>query len=182
LGGARDRLGYDRLLAGPEAAEHMIDGLSRFWLPHPDAQARILFRAQMELDVPQAIVSPVATAGTQPQFAQRQMNVVTNDEQVLEGELVKIQESTHRTAAQVHVCLGLDEQEGVITPFAFRDEGLKFFSKGANLEMAGQVVDDLEADVVARADVTIAGVAQTDDDFHGSIRSLAGKSAGEEAD
>jgi hypothetical protein len=71
LGGSLDCLRYDGLLAGPKATKNMIDGLPRFRFPNTDAQAGVFFCAQMELNVPQAIVPSVTPATTESQLAQR---------------------------------------------------------------------------------------------------------------
>jgi hypothetical protein len=87
------------------------------------------------------------------------MNIVTHHEQLLRGESVKIQQGTDSTAAQIHVRLGLDQQERLFTQSALGYEGLEFFAKSTNRAVMSKCINDLEAHIVACSGVALAGIA-----------------------
>src|SRR5205807_9091661 len=67
------------LFRGTELAEHVFDRLPLF-ARHVDAdpQPRILGRAEVSLDVAQAVVPAMGAASTEPQLAQRQVHVIAD--------------------------------------------------------------------------------------------------------
>src|SRR5262249_37893487 len=129
------------LLRGAEAAEHVIDGAGLAGRIDADPQPGVLLGAQVVADVAQPLLSAVAAPGPHPQLAERQVDVVADDEQVRYRHLVEVQHLADAAAAEVHERLRLHEEE----LFAVLDQ-LGDLPLEARLEPAGpgalrQVVD-----------------------------------------
>ena len=107
-------------------------------------------------------MAAVAAVGLEAQAAEGQGDVVHHDEQSLSGDGFALQPVAHRVSAQVHVGVGFEyDQLCVLHPHT--GHGTIACLREARLGRLHQRVDYAEADVVARAPVFLADVAQSDD-------------------
>src|SRR5262245_55237222 len=96
----RRRFVDQRPLGWSESAQHMVDGfLAR--RTDADAEAGILGRAQVTLNVTQPIVAAVGPARPRSQLAERQVEIIAYDEQALGWQLVEVHQLTNALPAQV---------------------------------------------------------------------------------
>ena len=89
LGRRLHRLVDHRPLGRAKAAQDVIDGVVPGQIDS-DAQPGIVGGAQVALDVAQAVVAAVRAAGPQSQLAQRQVDVIADNQNVLDRQLVEI--------------------------------------------------------------------------------------------
>src|SRR5262249_39258075 len=106
-----------------------------------------------------------------PQFAERQVDVVANDQQILQRQLVEVDQLTDAAATEVHVGLGLDQQNLRAVLDQFGDLGLETTLKAACVRTLGEQIDDGKADVVPGAVILSARIAQSHDDLESVHRS-----------
>ena len=88
-----------------------------------EAEAAEGVGAQFLDDVGEAVVSAVGALFAHTDSAQRQGNVVVDNQKVLDGNLLLIQPIFHRLAAQVHIGGGLDDHQGLTPEFHLRHLG-----------------------------------------------------------
>src|SRR6185295_4261749 len=84
---------------------------------------------------------------------------------------------TKRGAAQVHVCLRLDQPHLDASDGTRGDTRVAVFPPAVKTPNVGEVVDDPPADVVTRALVFLPRIAQSNDDFHGLVVTCRGRCA-----
>jgi glycine/D-amino acid oxidase-like deaminating enzyme len=178
--GDLDHLGGQISLGGTEGRQDVARGLAG--APDPDAQPVELIATERLDDVAQAIVAAGRARAPEADLAERQIDVVGDDEQVGGGVDVGLaQGGAQRGAGAVHVAHRLDEQD---TTRGFRTPG---FEDGRTVPQSplprelpptGQEVDDAEADVVPGEPIAVAGIAQPADGFHAADRTRAGGGRG----
>ncbi len=133
---------------------------------HADPQPRVFRRPQVVLDVAQAVVPAMRPPGPHPQLAQRQVDVVADDQQLRQRQLVEVHYLPDAAAAQVHERLRLDEKDLFSVLGQLGDLRLETALEPATARPSREGVDDVVADVVPRPLVVPARIAQPDDDFH----------------
>ena len=69
----------------------MIHRVARRRLADPDPQPGVVVGAELLLDVPQPVLPAVAALRPNPQLAERQVEVVADDQQLLERQLVEVE-------------------------------------------------------------------------------------------
>ena len=105
----------------------------------------------------------MATIGTlfaKAQRAQRQSDVIVDDQQILHRDLLLLQPVLHRLAAQVHVGRGFDDKQGLALVFHLRCLGKAICSEGT-LKVFRQAVGNLEANIMTGVVVFGTYVSQT---------------------
>src|SRR5262245_8957207 len=168
LGRLGDRVLDDLPLAGLEPTEDVVGRvpvLAR--RTDADPQPAVIARPEGLLDAPQALLRADRSPGPHPQLAERQGDVVTDDEDIPDIQLVEVRRRPDRPAAQVHERLGL-HQEDLLGPLdRLRHLRFKLRPPAADAGGRGQVIDDGIADVVPCPVVFQPGVAQAHDQLHG---------------
>ena len=140
-------------------------------LADPDPQPAELLGPELVDDRAQAVVAARPAALAEAQLAERQREVVGDDEQVDQRGVLARQHLADREAGVVHVGQRLDERQVEAPEAAHGDVGRVALAALAGPAGAlGDPVHDQPADVVARAGVLRAGVAETDDDLQPSLR------------
>ena len=118
-------------------------------------------------DRAQAVVAARAPALAEAQLAERQREVVGDDEQVAERRVLARQHLPHREPGVVHVGQRLDEGQVEAAEAAHDDvRGVALAALPGPAGTLGQPVHDQPADVMARPGVLGARIAQTHDDLH----------------
>jgi hypothetical protein len=134
-----------------------------------DAEPRVLHGAERRLDAAEAVVAAGRPLGAEPERAEREGDVIDDDEQVVgdrpEGPL---DVGSERVTAEVHERLGLQQADAAPVHLAVRGAGVRCRAPRGKTPNVGQVVNDPPADVVTRGLVFGTRVAEADDELHGS--------------
>src|SRR5690606_30570540 len=143
----------DHLLGEPEFAG-MVDA---------DSQAPEVRRAELCLDVLQALLAGVAAAALDLRHAGREVEIVVRDQNLADRDPVEVRERRHGAPRQVHVGGRLEEPRGAPVHRGASDlpEELRFPGE-AGAGLRGDPVDHPEAGLVARTFVLAAHVAEAD--------------------
>lgn len=163
LGGRSDSPGQRRPLVGRPFAEHVVY-LKAFGKVAPDTEAkpRIVAVAEQLGDAFEPVVSAVAAFGPDADRAERQRDVVDDDQQVLLRDLFGFQPVADRLAAQVHVGRRLQQHERPSLVPELGDRAVAARCKdGARLGC--QCVGHFESYVMPGFGVLGADIAQPDD-------------------
>ena len=136
-------------------------------LADPHAEPRVLLGAQLVDDGAQPVVPAVRAGLAEPELAERQREVVRDDQHLAERHPVPRQELAHRDAGVVHVRLGLGEDQlQALGPQLDRGGRVALAAAAGPPVPVGEPVEHHPADVVARLLVLVARVAQADDELH----------------
>ena len=139
--------------------------------PDPDPQPAELLVPELVDDRSEAVVAARPAALAEAELAERQGEVVDDDEQVAERRVLAGEDLPDGEAGVVHPRQRLDERQVEAAVAAHRDR--RRVPRPALARPAGAVGDPVEhhpADVVARLRVLVARVAQADDDLHAPQR------------
>ena len=124
-------------------------------------------RAEMRDDVLQPVVPAVAAAQLELGAARRQVEFVVHHQYLVRQYLVKQRQRDHRTAADVHEGLRLEQMDFMSMHRGACNQAVKLV---VGLEIravrARKFIHPPESGVVARGFVFPAGVAQSDDQFY----------------
>ena len=96
----------------------------------------------MDGDVSQTFLAAVGAPRPQPQLAQRQAQIITNHQQVLQGQLVEPHRLADRPAAQVHERIGLQEQDSAKVDLDLGELPLEFAARTSTPILPGQPIDN----------------------------------------
>src|SRR5215216_3971439 len=122
--------------------------------------------AEVALERPQAVVAGQAATEPGADVAEREVDLVVDDEQAVEAELERAARGADRAAGLVHV--GLRAQDchapAAGTGAALAQLTREFLLGLRELPAAGELLRDLEADVVRALGVARARVAEPDDE------------------
>src|SRR5919205_894581 len=156
-----------RVLRAREAFEH-VGGSVAHWMLGSDADAKAheLVRAERRDDVLQALLAAARTSLPQTYRAEGERDVVADDEKVarsLEPRAL-LRETRDRLAAQVHVGLRLYQLDRAAFQIGATDERPALGALNNRVRLPRQKVDEHEAEVVARPLVTLARIAEADDE------------------
>src|SRR5574341_402457 len=167
VGGALDaRLRHRRFVAR-EPRQHEVRGVGPFRrAADPDTQPRELGRPQRLDDGSQPIVSPGAAFGPEPEAAERQIDVIHDDEDVLGPQAMPAAEIPHGFSAHVHVRERPGQQDTAAADRPATNLREAFVLVDPDAGAAGEARDDLPADVVARPPVATPWIPQSDDEIH----------------
>jgi hypothetical protein len=108
-------------------------------------------------------VRPRAAALAQPDLAERQVDLVEDDEQRVGREAVPVEQLRDRTPAVIHEGLRPRDRDAEIAQRALRDARLGRLRVEFETRALRQLVRDLEADVVAGVRVPVARITEADD-------------------
>ena len=166
------RLNYCFFL-GVEVAEHIIDysvfgngPLFSLGPPNPHSDSGEVLASQGGNNRIHALVSSRASALAQANFAQRQIEVVVYYQEVDQRNVVLVHQAGQGFAAQIHKCAWLGQQQLLATYFAGAYSGLALSSVKVDRMKPGEVIQALEANIVAIAGISLAGIPQTNYEFH----------------
>jgi hypothetical protein len=156
----------DGPLGASEPAQDKVGGVSLLSISDADAKPGKLLRPELVGNVSQAFLTTVRPARPQPQFAQRQAEIVASHQHVGQRELQKPDSLSDRSAAQVHEGFRLEQQHSPIVDLDLRGQALELSCECRARPSSCQAVDQLEPDVVPGALVFGSRVAQTYDKFY----------------
>ena len=172
--------------SGAKRRQDVVDGRP-VRLADPDPQPAELLGPELVDDRAQAVVPARPATLAEAQLAERQGEIVGDDEQVDQRGVLAGQHLADRQARVVHVGQRLDERQVEAAEAAHghvRRVALAALAGPAG--SLGDPVHDQPADVVARPGILRAGVAETDDDLqpflrgqHDRARSHAGRACGD---
>jgi hypothetical protein len=91
-----------------------------------------------------------------------------NDYDILKSNSEIIKELFHWTAAQVHVILRLDEQDGITGYASLSEKGAESPLTYVDLILVSQPIQNQEAHVVAAEPISASRISETGDQFHNS--------------
>jgi hypothetical protein len=131
---------------------------------HPDS--REVFASQGGNNRIHALVSAGASALAQANFAQGQVQVIVYYQQVAQRDVVLMHQAGQGFAAQIHKCAWLGQQQLFATYFAGAYSGLALSSVKVDRMKPGEVIQALEANIVAVMGISLAGIPQTNYEFH----------------
>jgi hypothetical protein len=166
------RLNYCFFLGG-EIAEHVIDYsilahklLIRLRPPdtHPDPGE--VLAAQGGNNRIHALVSRRAPALAEADFAQWQIEVIIYYQEVAQRDVMLTHQASHGVAAEIHKCPRLGQQQLPASHFsnAYPSPALPVVK--TDRMKPGEVIQATEASIVAVMGVGLAGIAQTNYEFH----------------
>ena len=156
---------------GVNGAEHEVGELVEPGGHGPDADPEpgVVLPLERALDALEAVVPAGRARAAQPEPAQRQGDVVHQNQQVAAGiEVRKATERRESRAAPVHVGLRLEQATGRPVPASLAPPGPARRGEGAEPPARGQVVGQSKPGVVPGLVVLRAGVAQPHDGAQGS--------------
>jgi hypothetical protein len=105
-----------------------------------------------------------AAALAEPDLAEREVDLVEDHEERVRREPVPIEQLPDRAPAVVHERLRTRDRDANVAKRALGDARIRRLLVEFEASAFGQPVGDLEADVVARAGVAVARVAEPDDE------------------
>src|SRR5512140_1540204 len=165
IGGGIEQLRQSLTLVGPEEREDMV-AEPRIGRPDPDPEAAELLVLELADDRSQAVVAARSPALAESQLAERQGEVVDDDEDLGQRRPRPSQDLPHRDARVVHEGHGLHEQQvEALVATADRRRGVAIAPTAGPARPIGQSVEHHPADVVAGLRIGLARVAQPDDDL-----------------
>src|SRR5829696_252928 len=145
-----------------EAAEHVCRddlGIRRVGPAHSHPDAPEVTASEPSLERLEAVVAGEAAAQTALDAPERQVDLVMDGDHVIEVDAQRAASRADRVARLVHV--GLREQHGGAAGLAV--EAAVLLLQLADSPAVGRELHHLEADVVPRAGVALARVAEPDD-------------------
>jgi hypothetical protein len=167
----REHVAHGRRLVGPEVTEDDVaQEVAGNWLgaADADAQSRVLLGAERRLHAAQAVVPARRALGAKTEGAEREGDVINNNEQVVgDGPEWTLRVRRERIAAQVHERVRLKKANAASLQLAVRGARVGDAAPRGETPNVGQVVDDPPADVVTRGLVFGTRIAEADDEFHG---------------
>ena len=170
VGGRVEQLVETLLLVGREAGQDVVDR-APVRLADPDPQPAELLGPELVDDRAQAVVAARPAALAEAQLAERQGEVVGDDEQVDQRGVLAGQDLADRQPRIVHVGQRLDERQVEAAEAAHGHvRGVALAALAGPAGPLGEPVHDQPADVVARPGVLRPGVPETDDDLQPTLR------------
>ncbi len=94
-------------------------------------------------------MAPGRSPGAHSESSEREIEIVGDDDQVLGGQMVPVDDLADGVAAEVHIGLRGDEDELLAAEDALDDLGAKPLLDRGRARDSGQAVDHHEPDVVA---------------------------------
>lgn len=167
-GDTGEEVGEGGLFFGGEAAEDEVDvakGAAEVVVAGAEAKAREIGGVERFGDGFETVVATAATFGAVARGAEGEVEIVADDEDVLEGDFVEIDELLDGAAGIVVESLGLDEDFVA----GFEPEGVKLGFLPVEMVDFGIKIKGEEAEIVAREIVFGAGITEADDEFHEDI-------------
>src|SRR5262249_16465580 len=92
-----------------------------------------------------------------------------DDQQIGQRNIVKVHHLPHALAALIHERFGLREKDLVLPLDQLGELGVEAALTSAGMRALAQRVDDAVTDVMPRARIALAGIAEADDHFHGHV-------------
>src|SRR5258707_14722299 len=86
-------------LGRAKPSEHMLHGRLVPRSLHPNPKPGVFGRSQMILDVTETIMAPVSSPGSNSQLAERQVEIIANNQQVRKRQLVEVNDFPNTSAA-----------------------------------------------------------------------------------
>ena len=166
------RLDY-RFFLGGEIAEHILDyriladELSlhlRSPDSHPDSGE--ILATQGGNDRIHPLMSSRAPALPQANFAQGQIEVIVYYQEVAERNVMLMHQASHGVAAEIHKRPWFGQQQLLAPYFTQAYSSLALPSVKANRMKPGEVIEALEANIMAIVGISLTGVPQTNYEFH----------------
>src|SRR5438105_13145451 len=143
----------------------MIDEIAALALGvNTETDAREVFRFDLRDDRSHAVVRPRSTGRPDANPAERQVDVVVDDDEILRLQAVALQQAPHRMTAVVHERSGSRNGDAQRAKRSFGDAGISGLRLEFGTHPFREAASDLVADVMARAGVLLAGIAQPDDE------------------
>lgn len=149
----------------------MRGSANAFGLSRPadaEADAIEILRAERVDDILDAVVAGGPGGECRLVCAGCDVEVVVQDDQILGGELVEIQESADRAAGAIHECRWLDEEIFLFANGSDGNLGMKpgFPMEAFEIEMLAEEIESKKTGVVPGHFVLLAGIAEADDESH----------------
>ena len=170
VGGRVEQLVEPLDLVRRELREHVVAAVADR-IADPDAQAAELLGAELVDDRAQAVVPAMAARLAETQLAERQREVVRDDEEVAERGVLAVQDLADRLTGLVHVGQRLDE--GQVQAAVATTDDVRAVALAPTAIPAGPLsepIHDQPADVVAGPGVLRTRVPETDDDLQRFLR------------
>jgi hypothetical protein len=111
-------------------------------------------------------VSPRASALAQADFAHGQIEIIVYYQEVAPSNVILTHQASHGVPTEIHKCPGLGQQH-FLTPYfanAYSSSALPVVK--ANGMKLAKVIQAPETNIMAIVSISLAGVAQTNDEFH----------------
>ncbi len=160
--------GESGFFVGGEAAEDEVgvaDFLAEVVVSCAEAKAGKIGSMEVFGDGFETVVAAAAAFGAVAQGAKGQVEIITDDEDVFEGDFVEIGKLDDGAAGIVIEGLGFDEDLVAV----FEPEGVVFGFLPGEIVDFGIKIKSEKAKIVAGEVVFWAGVAKADDEFHEDI-------------
>ena len=147
--------------------EHEIDlGAAGELIADAKPYARVVLGAQDGLDVSEPVMTAVGTLFADADGAERQVEVIDEDEHILHRYLLLLEPITHGIAGEVHIGGGFEEHEFGVLDTAFGDEAVAFVLP-FRFHGCSKRIDYHETDVMTSTGVLIADITKSDNkEFH----------------
>src|SRR3989338_2218386 len=109
---------------------------------------------------------PAPAPGAYANAAERQVEIVVDDDEILGGERKESEELSRGLTAMVHEGLWLDQKNPLPVGLPLADQRVLLFPLDGDAVFRGDPVHDQETQVVSGARVLFAWVPQTKDNLH----------------
>ncbi len=132
--------------------------------PHPDPGE--VLASQSGNNRIHALVSSRASALAQANFARGQIEVIVYYQEVAQRDVVLTHQAIHGVAAEIHKCPGLGQQQLLAPYFANAYPSPALPVVKTDRMKPGEVMQAPEASIVAIMGIGLAGIPQTNYEFH----------------
>lgn len=149
----------------------MRGSTNTFGLSRPadtEADAIEILRSERIDDILDAVVTGSPRGECRLVCAGCDVEVVVQDDQILDGELVEIQESADCAAGSIHEGGWFDEQIFLLADSSDGNLGMKsgFSMEAFEIEMLAEKIKGKKAGIMSGRFVLLAGIAEADDESH----------------
>ena len=156
-----------------EIAEHITDYsvladglLFSLGPPNPHPDSREVLATEGGNSGIHSLVSSRASVLPQANFAQRQIEVIIDYQEVAQRNVMLTHQASHGVAAEIHKCPGLCQQQLFTSYFANAYPSPALPVVKANRMKPGEVIQAPEASIVAIMGISLTGIPQTNYEFH----------------
>lgn len=149
-----------------EIAEHPVRNITNtVGSTHTELHAGEVFRTAFRHDAANSVMSAMAPAGSGFHLAERNIDVIVQNDHIFNGDLIKAQSLGYGSAAEVHERLRLDQQTLDTTDRRARKIGIKLAPLPAPTSTGQNLIKDQKPSIVPGFLVLVAWIAQPYDEL-----------------
>ncbi len=149
-----------------EIAEHPIRNITDAdRSAHAELHTGEVFRTAFRHDAANSVMTAMTSAGSGFHLTERHVDVIVHHDHILDGDLIKAHGLGHRTAAEIHERLRLEQQTVRSTDRRARKVGIKLTPLPASTSTGQNLIKDQKPSIVPGFLVLVAWIAQPYDEL-----------------